>query len=38
MAEILTPPTRDEIPEKDRWTIDEMYPEAGWEAELDIAR
>ncbi len=36
MAEILTPPTRDEIPEKDRWTIDEMYPEEGsWQRSLD---
>ena len=30
--------TRSEIPEKDKWTIDEMYPEEGqWEAELKSA-
>ena len=31
----MTVKSRNEIPEKDKWTIDEMYPEAGqWEAEL----
>ena len=35
MGEDMTVKSRNEIPEKDKWTIDEMYPEAGqWEAEL----
>lgn len=29
MGEILKPKTRDEIPECDKWTIDEMFPEPG---------
>ncbi|MBR3147483.1 MAG: oligoendopeptidase F [Eubacterium sp.] len=38
MAEILTPPIRDDIPEKDRWTIDELFPEEGsWQSSLDEA-
>ena len=35
MGEDMAVKSRNEIPEKDKWTIDEMYPEAGqWEAEL----
>ena len=29
MGEILTAKKRDEIPESDKWTIDEMFPEQG---------
>ena len=36
MGEILTAKTRDQIEDRDKWTIDEMFPEEGsWEKTLE---
>ncbi len=38
MGEDMAAKSRNMIPEEDKWTIDEMYPEEGmWEEELDAA-